>query len=83
MEQNQKGVGVVDLPDTHSFGLSVRSVGLWALVVVFAGRGFATYLPTPLAQAVEPFRTLDRRFYAPLCLSLGIGYLLIALVGQA
>jgi len=56
-----------------------RMPGFWVLVAVFLGRGIATYVPSPLAAAVEPFRTLDRRVYAPLCVALGGGFLLLAL----
>ena len=41
----------------------------------------ATFLPFgPLANTVEPFRTLDIRYYAPLILVIGLGYL--ALLGS-
>jgi len=42
---------------------------------VFLGRGIAGFTPfwarlTP----EEPFRTLDRRYYSPLCILLGLGF---------
>ena len=70
---------LLPLSDASVWGLSVRATGLWVLVAVFLGRGIATYVPSPLAAAVEPFRTLDRRVYAPLCIALGGGFLLLAL----
>ena len=70
---------LLPLSDASVWGLSVRATGLWVLVAVFLGRGIATYVPSPLAAAVEPFRTLDRRVYAPLCVALGGGFLLLAL----
>ncbi|MEM9603665.1 MAG: DUF3995 domain-containing protein [Pseudomonadota bacterium] len=73
--------GWVAVPDGSVVGLSVREIGLWLLVAVFLGRGAATYLPGPLSGAVEPFRTLDRRLYAPLCLALGVGFLVLLSVG--
>ncbi|MEM7376211.1 MAG: DUF3995 domain-containing protein [Pseudomonadota bacterium] len=69
--------GWAAVPDRSVVGLSVRETGLWVLVTVFLGRGAATYLPGPLASAVEPFRTLDRHLYAPLCLALGVGFLVL------
>ncbi len=56
---------------------------LWALlgaVAIFALRGGLTYMPFgPLQASVEPFRSLDMRFFAPLCLVLALGYLAILL----
>lgn len=50
----------------------------WVLLAVFALRGLSTYI-LPNLPRCEPFRTLDRRYFAPLCLLLAAGYLLIAL----
>ena len=49
-----------------------------ALALVFLGRGAIGYTQfwrerTP----VEPFRTMDRKFYSPLCLALGLGFLFL------
>ena len=45
---------------------------------VFFVRGVATYLPFGmLTKSVEPFRTLDRSYFAPLCLLLSLGYFLM------
>ncbi len=53
---------------------------LLSIVVVFALRGALTYMPFgPLQASVEPFRTLDLRYFAPLCLLLAAGYLAIYL----
>lgn len=53
-------------------------VFLWLLVVVFIGRGLVTYLWRPVfSDATEPFRTLNYRYYSPLCLLLGSGILAI------
>ncbi len=50
------------------------------LTVIFIGRGVLTYLPIgPLTKACEPFRTYDRRAFAPLSLCLGLGFLWLAL----
>lgn len=61
----------------HGF---LRTFGLWACAVVFLGRGAITYAPfwrnlTPQ----KPFSTLDRTRYGPLCLLLGVGYVILAL----
>ena len=45
------------------------------LMVVFLGRGLFSY--TSLATKMEfeePFATLDRKYYAPLCLLIGLGF---------
>lgn len=52
------------------------------LAAVFLLRGFASYIPAVARlNAVEPFATLNRRYYAPLCIILGAGYLALALNG--
>ncbi|MBY0612753.1 MAG: DUF3995 domain-containing protein [Beijerinckiaceae bacterium] len=51
------------------------------LVVVFAARGIAAY-STPWRRLVpeEPFATLDRRVYGPLCLLLASCFLFLLLI---
>jgi len=70
------GVGVVNM-------LAFEGVKGWALIgvaAIFGIRGVMTYLPFgPLKATVEPFRTLDLRYFAPLCLMLAAGYLAIFL----
>ena len=58
----------------------IVSLLLSAQGAIFLLRGFAGYTPkwqklTPL----EPFRTLDKRFYSPLCIVLGAASLILAL----
>ncbi len=54
--------------------------GMWLLVLVFGLRGAVTYLPGPWqAGGVEPFRTLNRRYYSPLIGLIGVGYLILLL----
>ena len=49
---------------------------------VFLARGVAGYTPAwRRLQSAEPFATLDRRYYAPLCLALGTGFLIILFAG--
>jgi len=46
--------------------------------LVFAGRGIAGYLPAWRARFPrEPFASLDRRYYSPLCLILAAGFALL------
>jgi len=66
--------------------ISVSTLGAykgWVLIsitIVFFARGVLTYLPFgPLQAAVQPFRTLDLRYFAPLCLLLAAGYVTIYL----
>ncbi len=53
-------------------------VSMWVLVAVFGLRGLSTYALPNLPRA-EPFKSLDRRYFAPLCLLLGAGFLSLAL----
>ena len=52
----------------------------WGLLLVFAGRGLATYVP-PVFRYAEgtPFATLNRRAYGPLCLAIALGILVLQL----
>lgn len=57
----------------------VETVTGSVLAMVFAVRGLATYLGVlfaagPLTGRTEPFATLDRSLYAPLCLLLALGF---------
>lgn len=53
-------------------------IGTGALALVFLGRGGAAYLPAwRRLTPEEPFASNDRRFFGPLCLALGCGFLLI------
>ncbi len=52
-----------------------RSLALGAIGAVFVARGAVAYAGfwrrlTP----IEPFATLDRRYYGPLCLLIGLGF---------
>jgi Protein of unknown function (DUF3995) len=52
----------------------------WGFVLVFVGRGLAAYVPAfRLLAPEEPFASLDRQLYAPLCLALGGGFLFLLL----
>ena len=51
-----------------------------AAILVFAGRGIAGYVTAWRARfPQEPFATLDRHYYSPLCLLLAAGFLVLLL----
>jgi TRAP-type C4-dicarboxylate transport system permease large subunit len=52
------------------------------IAAIFAARGIAGYVPAwRRLHSAEPFATLDRRVYSPLCFALGAGFLTILLRG--
>jgi hypothetical protein len=69
--------------------IAVRFLPLWLiatatylLAAVFLVRGFASYVPAVARlNDVEPFATLNRRYYGPLCIALGAGYFALAYHG--
>ena len=53
------------------------------IAAVFVARGIAGYVPAwRRLHSAEPFATLDRRIYAPLCFALGAGFITILLRGS-
>jgi TRAP-type C4-dicarboxylate transport system permease large subunit len=53
------------------------------IAAVFTARGIAGYVPAwRRMHSAEPFATLDRRIYAPLCFALGAGFITILLRGS-
>lgn len=74
------GVLALALADRTGGGTMLTVVG--ALVgLVFLGRGVLGYLPQWAALTpLEPFRTLDRKTYSPLCLALGAGFLILVIM---
>ena len=53
---------------------------LGELALIFLARGTLSYVGYfQKREAEEPFLTLDKRYYAPLCLALGSGYAFLAL----
>lgn len=57
-----------------TFGTPERflALGMGLITLVFLGRGLITYLvPSVNKNAAEPFRTLNFRYFSPLCLILG------------
>lgn len=68
------GGGVVELP----LPLWMRSTSLAVLAAIFLLRGAASFLPFgPISDTVEPFRTLNFRYYGPLISAIGAGYLVL------
>lgn len=60
----------------------IRTAAAGCLILVFAVRGGLTYVALcldhgPLKERVEPFATLDAWIYAPLCLALAAGFLVL------
>jgi hypothetical protein len=54
--------------------------GAMVLALVFLVRGAAGYLPAwRRLTPEEPFATNDRRYFSPLCLALGAGFVFLAL----
>jgi hypothetical protein len=60
----------------------LRQLGLAAGAAIFSVRGVLAYLPVwRRLTPVQPFATLDRRLYGPLCLLLGAGFLALFIEG--
>lgn len=60
----------------------IRTAAAGCLILVFAVRGGLTYVGRcldygPLKERIEPFTTLDTWIYAPLCLALAVGFLVL------
>ncbi len=53
----------------------LRSLIMWAAAVVFIGRGGLAYVPFWRRMTPEqPFARNDTRYYGPLCLAIGAGF---------
>ncbi|QPC88549.1 DUF3995 domain-containing protein [Mesorhizobium sp. NBSH29] len=69
-------IGIVASPFSRT-GLAAAAV---LIALVFLGRGVAGFMPFWRRLApVQPFATLDRKYYAPLCLVMGLGFAILAL----
>ncbi len=64
------------LPYPHAVPQTLMWLGMWALAFVFLGRGIIGYLPA-MAKTEQPFRRLNRIYYSPLCIALGLGFLVL------
>lgn len=61
------------------------TMGMGVLTFIFLVRGVAGYLPFFRdSQVEEPFATLDRTYFSPLCIALGLGFAILLLTaGQS
>lgn len=66
----------------HLVWFPYRNLLQSGFAAVFLLRGSAAFLPAWRRLVPEqPFATLDRRFYGPLCLLLGTGFLILTVKG--
>jgi len=74
------GIVALALADHDSGGWWLTLLGL-ACAVVFIARGIATFSSRWRARfPAEPFATLDRKNYAPLCFWVGAGFLILVIM---
>ena len=74
------GVLALSLADDTAGGWWLTLIGV-VLAAVFLGRGAIGYTERWRATfSVEPFATLDRKNYSPLCIALGVGYLILVIM---
>lgn len=65
------------LGDADSGGLPLTLAGA-AQAALFAARGIVGYLPAWRARhPIEPFASLDKRYYSPLCLIVAVCFLVL------
>jgi hypothetical protein len=68
------GVIAVPLP-----AIMITAAGVLT-ALVFAGRGLAAYVPAWRRRyGQQPFATLDRNWYGPLCLLLAAGFIVLTI----
>jgi hypothetical protein len=74
------GIVALSLADHTAGGLWLSLAGI-GLGILFIARGAIGYTAGWRARfSEEPFATLDRKNYSPLCLVLGVGFLLLVLM---
>lgn len=74
------GIVALSLADPEAGGWWLDGLGV-LIGLVFLARGVVGYLPFWAALTPEePFRTLDRKNYSPLCLILGIGFITMVIL---
>ena len=74
------GVLALSLADHDAGRWWLTLIGV-ALAAIFLGRGALGYTEGWRARfSEEPFATLDRKNYSPLCLALGVGFLLLVIM---
>ncbi len=74
------GIVALALADHTSGGWWLTALGV-VLAAVFIGRGVLSYTPGWRARfPTEPFATLDRKNYSPLCFWIGAGFLILVVM---
>jgi hypothetical protein len=74
------GIVALSMADHTSGGMPLTLIGV-ALAAIFIGRGILGYTRSWRARfPTEPFATLDRKNYSPLCLWIGAGFLILVLM---
>ena len=74
------GIVALSLADHTSGGWQLTTLGV-VLAAIFIGRGTLGYTPGWRARfPTEPFATLDRKNYSPLCFWIGAGFLILVLM---
>jgi hypothetical protein len=74
------GIIALSLADHTSGGWPLTILGI-VLATIFVGRGILGYTPSWRARfPTEPFATLDRKNYSPLCLWIGAGFMILVLM---
>lgn len=74
------GIVALSLADHTSGGWWLTLLGA-LLAVVFIGRGILGYTPGWRARfPTEPFASLDRKNYSPLCFWIGAGFLILVVM---
>ena len=74
------GILALALADHTSGGTILSILGLPA-AAIFLYRGILGYTPGWVAKTHEPnFRFNDRRVYSPLCLAIGIGFIVLVIL---
>jgi hypothetical protein len=74
------GFVALSLADPVSGGIGLTLLGA-LFAIIFVARGVAAYTPGWRARyPTEPFASLDRKNYAPLCFWIGAGFLILVLM---
>jgi hypothetical protein len=74
------GIVALALADHTSGGPALTGIGA-VLALIFFGRGILGYTPGWRARfPTEPFATLDRKNYSPLCFWIGAGFLILVVM---
>lgn len=74
------GVLALALADHTGGGVLLTLIGI-ALAAIFLGRGLIGYTAGWRARfSAEPFATLDRKNYSPLCIGIGIAYIVLVIM---